>query len=636
MRCLPSTIPHEKQGKYLVSPQTLCEDGQIKDSSHISKHQEEHDFMNLEASSNSEEVSEETPILNKESLKVFAIAESHQQDKKTICSDKLITCVKDSQITESSQTLGVESISKGRDSRLFWSLQARDTSKRLWLPTEIGCADLHLNSLSGFFTTMESNSWFSIKTWNPQRNQSLQKICFPSSKCSIAESTDVESTKAAKNKKKPTTFKKSKKVSPNVTHKVGLRLTPEQRDVLKRWFGCYRSTYNWALGCIKNKPAEYRKTDHIWLRKRFVNKVNIPKSMGYLLDCPKAVRDNALAELTTAYKTNFAKMRKNPAHKFDLSFKSKKDDQCMTIEKEQFKSYDLGEGTFKIFPTFITNRISFHAKRNKLPENIDYACKIVLNRLGRFSMAISFYVPPDASAGENQVSSRSQDVEVDGMTDWCAIDPGVRTLYTVYCPKPGCAYKLADKDISRVYRLSVHLDNLMSSISKENSKRRKYRKHKASHRLRARIRNIVTEVHCKVVQFLVTRFRHIVVPPFEVSNMISRGGRKITRKTVRQMVSWRHYALRMRLLQAAARHGCKVYIRGEEYTTKACTQCLHIKHNIGGAKVYRCSECNLTIDRDLNGARNIFLKNMTLKSCEHSVRRSSGAEEESDFASLEP
>ena len=570
--------------------------------------------MNLEASSSSERMSAANPTSSEERLKAYAIAESHQQDRKMICSDKLTTCTKDSQITESSLTSGVESISRERDSRLSWSLQAKDTSKKLWLPTEIGCADSLLNSLSGSFTSMESNSWFSMKTWNPQKNQSLQKTCFPSSKCSIAESTDVESTKATKNKEKPATFKKSKKTPPNVTRKVGLRLTPEQRDLLKRWFGCYRSTYNWALGCIESKPTEYRKTDHIWLRKRFVNKVNIPKSRSYLLDCPKSIRDNALSELTTAYKTNFAKMRENPAHRFDMSFKSKKDDQCMTIEKEQFKAYDMGEGTFKIFPTFITNRISFHAKRNKLPENIDYACKIILDRLGKFSMAISFYVPTDASAGENQVSSGSQDAE-----DWCAIDTGVRTLYTVYCPKPGCAYKLADKDISRVYRLSLHLDKLMSSVSKEKSKRKKYRKRKASRRLRARIRNIVTEVHCKVVRFLVTRFRHIVISPFEVSNMISRGGRKITRKTVRQMVSWRHYELRMRLLQAAARHGCKVYIRGEEYTTKACTQCLHIKHNVGGAKVYKCSECNMTIDRDLNGARNIFLKNMTIESCENSV-----------------
>ena len=46
----------------------------------------------------------------------------------------------------------------------------------------------------------------------------------------------------------------------------------------------------------------------------------------------------------------------------------------------------------------------------------------------------------------------------------------------------------------------------------------------------------------------------------------------------------------------------------ENYTSKACTNCGHIKQNLGGNKIYKCKKCKSVIDRDINGARNIYIK----------------------------
>ncbi|RHZ62220.1 hypothetical protein Glove_341g17 [Diversispora epigaea] len=45
-----------------------------------------------------------------------------------------------------------------------------------------------------------------------------------------------------------------------------------------------------------------------------------------------------------------------------------------------------------------------------------------------------------------------------------------------------------------------------------------------------------------------------------------------------------------------------------KYTSKTCGNCGFIKKNLGESKTFRCDSCDLVIDRDVNGARNILLK----------------------------
>jgi len=370
-----------------------------------------------------------------------------------------------------------------------------------------------------------------------------------------------------------------------MVRKVGLKPTPTQKKVLDNWFGCARATYNWALACLKAKPDKYKKTNRYWMRNRFINRENVPKDKLFLLSCPKQIRESALNELVQSYKTNFSVKNKNPEHRFDIRFRSKKDDQCISIEPQGINKFDKENSEVKIFPSFLKGRIKMNVKRNKLPDDISYECKILKSKDGKYSMVIVYHSVP-----ENQR---------DREHGWCAIDPGVRTLYTVYSPSPDTAFQIGNKDIARIYRLCLWVDKLNKNKKKK----------KAESRLRRRIKNLVNEVHCKTVNFLVKTFDNIILPPFEVSKMTPRMSRKIGTKSVRQMLGWSHYALKQRLLQKAKRYSVNVYIRGEEYTSKTCTNCLKIKDNLKSAKVYKCSSCGMVLDRDLNGARNIFTKN---------------------------
>ena len=48
----------------------------------------------------------------------------------------------------------------------------------------------------------------------------------------------------------------------------------------------------------------------------------------------------------------------------------------------------------------------------------------------------------------------------------------------------------------------------------------------------------------------------------------------------------------------------------EEYTSKTCTKCGWISEKYDKKRVKECENCKQKIDRDINGARNILIKNI--------------------------
>ncbi|CAG8576195.1 4226_t:CDS:2 [Ambispora gerdemannii] len=57
---------------------------------------------------------------------------------------------------------------------------------------------------------------------------------------------------------------------------------------------------------------------------------------------------------------------------------------------------------------------------------------------------------------------------------------------------------------------------------------------------------------------------------------------------------------------------CQVMVCIEEYTSKACGCCGHIHQKLDGSKVFHCPSYTTELDRDINGARNILLRYLTL------------------------
>ena len=123
------------------------------------------------------------------------------------------------------------------------------------------------------------------------------------------------------------------------------------------------------------------------------------------------------------------------------------------------------------------------------------------------------------------------------------------------------------------------------------------------------IRNLVDELHHKTARFLVEQFDIILLPSFDVSQMIKRGSRKINSKSTRQMLTWAHYRFKCFLKHKCEEYNKVLLIVNEAYTSKTQSWNGKINYKLGGSKVIR--DDTYSVPRDLNGARNIWIKSVS-------------------------
>ena len=194
-----------------------------------------------------------------------------------------------------------------------------------------------------------------------------------------------------------------------------------------------------------------------------------------------------------------------------------------------------------------------------------------------------------------------------------SLDPGVITFNTYYSNN-GKYGKLGHEFYKQLLDIGLKIDDYQSilDIDKNLNKKTKRNIKLKCQKLRNKIKNKVNDLHKKTCNFLCTNFDIILLPTFEVSNMIVKDiERKISSKTVRKMLLLSHYSFKVRLSDMIKQYKNKqLIIVNESYTSKTCGNCGTIT-NVGGSRTYSCTKCKIVIDRDYNGARNILLRYLT-------------------------
>ena len=71
-----------------------------------------------------------------------------------------------------------------------------------------------------------------------------------------------------------------------------------------------------------------------------------------------------------------------------------------------------------------------------------------------------------------------------------------------------------------------------------------------------------------------------------------------------------YYGFCQRLQFKCKQNNVSFKLVNESYTSKVCSNCGNKNDNLGAAAVYNCDNCSTVIDRDVNGARNIYIKNL--------------------------
>lgn len=483
------------------------------------------------------------------SLKVFATAASVQSNSEMTLQDKLSSCGNSTKTPKSLKTSVQDSTLKGKDCKPYWSDLCEAISSQLLLPAETGCADSDLNYSSSWLNKTVEKSWFSTKKFTVQKPNSRQ-IFLPSFTSSLAECTDSEATARR-------------------SRKIRLFLNPEQKALLKQWFGVNRFVYNTTIKYLQEPGT---KANWMAIKTGILN--DLPewaKSVPFQIKSI-AIKDACLALI--AAKSGFKKdgqIRK-------CRFRSRKDTkQSIFIPKSAVK--DCG-----VYHTILGKC----GLKESLPASFSD---------GRLTLAY----------GECYlvISEQVQPVSTDKQGRLVALDPGVRTFMT-YFGEQAFGWLGNDSNLF-IQKLCFRLDKLVSKLSKATSQRKRRLK-KAVSRLRCKIKNLVKELHHKTARFLVDNFDVILLPTFETSQMVSKSRRKLRNKSVRQMLTLSHYEFKTFLKWKAWEQSKIVIDCNEAYTSKTVSWTGEIVKNLGGARTIKSLSTGLKMDRDLNGARGIFLR----------------------------
>lgn len=359
--------------------------------------------------------------------------------------------------------------------------------------------------------------------------------------------------------------------------KINLKPTNKTREIFKEWINTSRAVYNKGVDEI---AKDSKNANFMNLRNKLVtsvvNKQNNVNVSEWMKNTPKDVRAGALKELTTSFKSCMTNLKKKNINYFELKHRTKKSPtHVIEIPKNAIKI--LGNKQIKIYNTYIKDSIK-HTERKKIVITND--CKIEYRYPDQYSLLIPY--------------TRKQQT-YDNKKDIVALDPGIRKFMTSY-----------SQEETRNFNPPKKIDILNKQIDKIKSCSKNRR---GILKREIKINNIVKQFHYMVVNFLTKNYKKVLLPSFETQNMITKCSRVINNKSARKCNNLSHYKFKQRLLHRCILTNTELYIVDESYTSKTCGRCGKL-NDVGASETYKCSFCDLKIDRDINGARNIFIRNV--------------------------
>lgn len=421
------------------------------------------------------------------------------------------------------------------------------------------------------------------------------------------------------------------------------------RDKLTECFGNARKTYNL---CVENKMIE--KYSEGEARKRFVtnvikgkresfyeklliSKINedeegeniydikIAKN-DYLKNTPKDIRAFEVSEYYKNIKNandmyqlklqqeewkrdNLLKYKEEEIKKPVMGFKSKKDQQSINISKD---AINIEEGLMYFYKEKIGKEpIKFkgRSKKDKRLQNI--LNKGIIYHDIRIIKTITnkYYV---CFAEDISIEDEKLMIKV------CAGDTGGRTFLTTFSENEVNEFGDDMKNtlmplIKKRNELRKQYNKAIRDKIKKKNKTKKVQEEIVKKYRRARMRyikcnnkitNMVNDMHYKVIAKLVSAYTLIFIPKLNMTKIMK--NEDMSKEMKQMMQEQSHMRFLKRLENKCEEKGITMRIVNELMTTQTCGNCLSTKKFEG--KIYDCEKCGIKMGRDINSARNLYIK----------------------------
>lgn len=386
-----------------------------------------------------------------------------------------------------------------------------------------------------------------------------------------------------------------------IARKFDVPISNEQKRIIFDWFKVCDRVYNKCVSLYNEKPnGSFKYTKKQVFDILFPN--NYPKR------CPYDTLSDEYKKFNSNLKSAKSNLDNGNVKHFTMTRKKNLKGKAIFIAKKAINKNGI-----------LTTLLGSISGFDKIIDvsNIECDCQLIYEKLtDRFYLHIPQYI-------EKKITDKRKKV--------VAWDAGEKIFGTLYSLEE--IGKIGEDMRKPILHIQKYIKKQQKILSIGKNKIGDKLKHKSNinkkiQKAFKRIHHLVDELHHQTAKYLCENYERLLIPKFETQKMIKNvkpvytgtpteikqqirtGSKKIRLsrrvKFVLSMLS--HYRFRQHLLNKAKEYGCQVVICTEEYTTQCCGKCGYLSKNcIGRTKV--CVFCDHKLNRDINGARNIFIKN---------------------------
>jgi transposase len=396
--------------------------------------------------------------------------------------------------------------------------------------------------------------------------------------------------------------------------KVKMILTNIHKQIFQNWFKTSTYTYNKTLEFIRNnfnftkkevtRPILINEINNTSFYNKFyirtqMNKerIKIQNLFKFTIDKKDTITnknvkciidahtlDKTIFQLVQNIKAAKSNLLRNNIKRFRLKFwKYTRPKQVIELEKTKITDGILCKSIFGNLPKikYIYNGCDYDIS------NINHDFKISYNSILDEYLLL---VPTDVKIINDKIRK-----------DLIVLDPGLRTFMTGLSDN---VMLNIGNNVNSTIRKLVKRKNLIKSNINISNKIKKNNERK----INKKIYNLIDELHWKTINFLTNNFKTIFLGDMSAKSIVSKQSSIISDLMKVACLQSRFYDFRQRLKYKCYITNTKFKLVDEFYTSKTCSCCGSYNKKLEGNKIYNCINCKNIIDRDVNGCRNIYMK----------------------------
>jgi len=562
-------------------------------------------------------------LYNKQKLDNDIKIEYNISDKRLLINNKLASFQKINNYLKIFKIIILELINEQIKLKPFWNDECTNIPNMIWLPNNEEKNIIKYNNIT--ITTINNKNIQNINILNKYNieqvniNQIKENIEKVKEKNIILNNKKIDKYKEISKTSKPTTLINENKIlyEDEIMRSRQIRIYPnkEQSSLFKQWFGITRSIYNKVIYESRTKEIENKNSlfNFQTLRNTYItynSKTNGKNEniKDYELTVPKDVRAETLRDLTKAFKITYDKYKNNKISHFKMNYRKKKQDQSIVIPSSAIK-YIFEKDKKCNKDDKNPKRHNLYIYNTYIKDNIRY-CKKDFNKNKKYFLINNKFIYDTRIIKKNNkyylsVCFKVKKINNNVTNNIVSLDPGFRTFQTAYSNNKIIEYNINKDKISNITKRIDNLNRLSNINSGYNCKQRNNFK-RIIRRLEETKKNVMKNNHYCILNNLIKDYDSIILPNFENQEIQKKN---LIKKVRREVNIYSHYTFKCRMKDKLDLYFNKQLITTtEEYTSKTCTRCGNIDNNLGAKKIYKCDKCNMTLDRDYNGARNIFIK----------------------------